>query len=354
MSRLRGRSLVAVAVAALAGSVSASSRSSAGEPLPLATSPASSATAEPTQLPTLPPPGSPAPPALPLLPAPSAPPAPPAGSASPQPLPLARPLPPGAPCGCDSDCTPCQDPKPRTPESLVIGLRLQLTQTRAPAGGAGDAVGASIAGRFESHNDERSFLASRGELGFGLGGGTGGVEGLFGGAVLVGARLPIARHHAPFLRVGLAGEYQGNNRYLWSRFDLPLGELGYQYVRVATLFEIGGRLSPVLTGRFRAESATRALSEAFSFGGFLTARGTRGRVDLLYTRVLPSHGSTGPVDSAQGLACWLPFSAFAVCLDGQLVTSTFGPSEGALRAGYAGALLGLGAAGMREAVGLHR
>ncbi|HRG99948.1 MAG TPA: hypothetical protein PLR99_27070, partial [Polyangiaceae bacterium] len=259
------------------------------------------------------------------------------------------PIPPPAPCACDTDCSPCQD-KPRTPGSFVVGVRAQSTQTDAPAlaGGAGDAFGVSFAGRFESHNDESGLLASRGELGFGLGGGTGGVEGLFGGAVLVGVRVPVARVHAPFLRVGLAGEYQGNARYLWSRFDLPLGETGYQYVRGETLIEVGARLSPVLTGRFRAESATRVLSSAFSFGGFATARTGGGRVDLLYTRVQASDGLGGPVGAFQGLACWLPFNVFAVCLDGQLVSSTLSAPSGPLGAAYVGGLLGLGTAGTRD------
>jgi len=227
---------------------------------------------------------------------------------------------------------------------------VQSTQTDAPAlaGGPGDAVGVSFAGRFESHNDESGLLASRGELGFGLGGGTGGVEGLFGGAVLVGVRLPIARRHAPFLRVGFAGEYQGNARYLWSRFDLPLGETGYQYVHGDSLIEAGARLSPVLTGRFRAESATRVLSSAFSFGGFVTARTGGGRVDLLYTRVQANDGLGGPVDVFQGLACWLPFNVFALCLDGQLVTSTLAAPTGPLGGAYVGGLLGLGTAGARD------
>lgn len=341
MRRPRGPTAAALALAALTAASLAPSRASADDPLPLATSPST----EPAPPPLPPPTG------LPPLPPPSAsgPVAPSAPAATPPNAPRVRPIPPPAPCACDTDCSPCQD-KPRTPGSFVVGVRLQSTQTDAPAlaGGAGDAFGVSFAGRFESHNDESGLLASRGELGFGLGGGTGGVEGLFGGAVLVGVRVPIARRHAPFLRVGLAGEYQGNARYLWSRFDLPLGEAGYQYVRGETLIEAGARLSPVLTGRLRAESATRVLSSAFSFGGFVTARTGGGRVDLLYTRVQTNDGLGRPVDAFQGLACWLPFNVFAVCLDGQLLSSTLSAPAGPLGAAYVGGLLGLGTAGTRD------
>jgi hypothetical protein len=54
------------------------------------------------------------------------------------------------------------------------------------------------------------------------------------------------------------------------------------------------------------------------------------------------------VGAFQGLACWLPFNVFAVCLDGQLVSSTLSAPSGPLGAAYVGGLLGLGTAGTRD------
>ncbi len=296
---------------------------------------------------------------LPALP-PPAPPvtvAPPAAPLAATPAPIVGPSGPAAkPCVCGSDCAPCEPaPAKGTPGSLFLGVRMQSTQTKAAGalGAAGESLGVSFAVRAESHNDDSTWLASREGLAFGIGGGSGDVEGGLGVAVLVGVRVPVARHHAPFLRAGLAGEYQGNARYLFSRLDLPLGELGYQFVRGDTLFEAGLRASPVLTGRFRAEDETRVLSSEFSFGGFVTARGTLGRVDLLYTRVSSTGTSVltrllpAPLHTLQGTACLLPLRVLALCLDGQLLEQpSGGPTTDRLRAVYVGGLIGLGVSGV--------
>jgi len=285
---------------------------------------------------------------LPQLPPPAPPPQSPIVPVSPAPVPAAKPIPPAPVAPCEA---PCEDgkKKPPSPGSAFVGVRVRSTQTKAPSG-TSDAVGVTFAGGVETHNDDTSHLASRAGLDFGIGGGTGDVEGVFGGALLLGARAPVAVHHAPFLRVGLAGEYQGNSRYLYSRFDLPLGELGYQFVREGTLFELGARVSPVLTGRLRSGADTRELTSAFSAGGFLTARGEAGRVDLLYTRVQASDGYGRAVDTFQGIGCLIPFGAFSLCLDGQILSTSHG--AGGLFVGEHfvatfGGLIGFGVAGLR-------
>jgi hypothetical protein len=284
---------------------------------------------------------------LPPLPPPDPPPQSPIVPLSPAPVPAAKPIPPPvAPCEA-----PCEDgkKKPPSPGSAYVGVRVRSAQTKATSGSS-DAIGVTFAGGVETHNDDTSHLASRAGLDFGIGGGTGDVEGVFGGALLLGARAPVAVHHAPFVRVGVAGEYQGNSKYLYSRFDLPLGELGYQFVREGTLFELGARVSPVLTGRLRSGADTRELTSAFSAGGFLTARGEAGRVDLLYTRVQASDGYGRGVDTFQGIGCLIPFGAFSLCLDGQILSTSYG--AGGLVSGEHfvatfGGLIGFGVAGLR-------
>ncbi len=258
---------------------------------------------------------------LPPLPPASAPP-----QAEPPPsLPRAAPTAqPPRQCPCERGCDKCEEPKVKTPGSGVVGVRGQGTQIAAPSGDSGS-FGASFSLRAEGHDGEEGvFRAGRVAFDLGLGGGTGDVEGLIGGALLLGIRLPLTRNHAPFLRLGFSGEYQGNSRYLYSRFDLPLGEIGYQFVDRGSLFEVGGRVSPVLTGRLRGGlGPSRVLSSSFSAGAFLTARNSAGRLDLLYTRIQAAADAPGrPVDTLQGLACFFPGRIFALCVDAQLFTTT--------------------------------
>ncbi len=292
--------------------------------------------------------------ALPPLPPPTA------GSSAPLPLatvpsqgnppPTARPIPPAPSCGCASGCATCEDKKRGpAPGSGVLGIRSQYTRAESPSAST-DAASVSFAGRAEGHNDDTGFVASRANLDFAIGGGSADVEGLFGGALMLGVRVPVAVHHAPFFRFGLSGETQGNDRYLYSRFDFPLGEAGYQYVSGGTLFEAGIRLSPLLTGRLRANTETRVLSSSFSYGAFVAARGEGGRLDFLYTRVDAKDGLGRGVDTVQALGCALPFGFLALCIDGQLVGTDLVDAQnrvGTLRTGYIGGLIGLGTAGLR-------
>lgn len=229
----------------------------------------------------------------------------------------------------------------------MVGVRGQGTQVAA--GRDSGSFGVTFSARLEGHDGEETpFRAGRGAFDLGLGGGTGDVEGLIGGALLFGVRLPVVGHHAPFLRLGLAGEYQGNARYLYSRFDLPLGELGYQYAERGRLFELGARVSPVLTGRLRGDFApARVLSSSFSAGAFVTLRGRGGRLDLLYTRVQATGDAPGkPVDTLQGLLCLFPVGLSALCADAQLLTTSVfaagNASTDPLRVFTLGFTLGLG------------
>jgi len=225
-------------------------------------------------------------------------------------------------------------------------VRVQYTSAKGSAASR-ESLGVAASGAVEVYNDESGILVSRTALAFALGSGSGGVEGLFGGALLVGARVRVSPNHGPFARLGLSGEYQGSSRYLYSRFDLPLVELGYQFVEGATLFEIGGRLSPVLTGRLRAGSEQHALNNAVSYGAFLAARGEVGRIEITYTRqtLLLDTPSSPVVSTFQGRGCLAPFSVFVACLEGQILAGTRGPFGDDPAIATVGGTLGFGAFG---------
>ncbi len=232
-----------------------------------------------------------------------------------------------------------------SPGSGIVGLRVAHVRSDSNSADA-NATSVTLGGRLEAHNDETDTATYRGRLDFALGGGTAGLDGAFGGALLVGLRLPVSPHHAPFARIGFAGELQANPRFLYSRFDLPLTEIGHQYVDDALLLEAGIRFSPVLTGRFRSNADMRDLSSRLSFGAFATAQLRPLRIDALYTRIAPREGGGRGLDAFQGLGCILPFGDFALCADGQLVrddgAALAGGSSGVLTSGYIGGLLGVG------------
>lgn len=275
-------------------------------------------------------------------PAPPAP-APPSAAPAPSPSSVVPPCPPSSSAKQPGGSPECSK-SPKSPGSGILGLRVTYVHSDSP-NASDDAVSAAFGGRLEAHNDESAMVAYRGRLDFALGGGSAGIDGLFGGALLVGLRLPVSAHHAPFARLGFAGEIQGNERYHYSRFDLPLVEVGHQYVNDDLLLELGIRFSPVLAGRFRSNSEVRLLSSSFSFGSFATAQLALARFDLLYTRIEASDRSMRAVDTFQGLACILPLKDIALCLDGQLVrTDVTGPSGSStpLTSGFVGGLLGVG------------
>jgi hypothetical protein len=247
-----------------------------------------------------------------------------------------------APC---SSCGPNDPLAMESPGSGIVGLR--VAYLRSDSGGSNeDATTVSFAGHLEAHNRETDMATYRGRLDFSLGGGSAGLDGAFGGALLVGLRLPVSAHHSPFARIGLGGEIQADPRFLFSRFDLPLSEIGHQYVNDALLLEAGFRFSPVLTGRFRSNADMRELSSRLSFGAFATAQLRPVRFDALYTRIAPRDDVGRGLDSFQGLGCVLPFGQLTLCVDGQFVrddgAAVAGGGSSVLTSGYIGGLLGVG------------
>ncbi|MEO8796542.1 MAG: hypothetical protein ABI551_01535 [Polyangiaceae bacterium] len=155
----------------------------------------------------------------------------------------------------------------------------------------------------------------------GLGGGTGGIEGSLGFFGAAGIRVPVAATHGPFIRVGLGGELLGNQQFYFSHIDLPFGEAGYQYLNGATVFELGMRAAPLLTGRYNTgDSARRELGTSFEWAGFLDAKSRFGKIDLSFLRIEARKTPPDtPVDVVRGSACAFPVSYLAICLDAMYV-----------------------------------
>jgi hypothetical protein len=106
-----------------------------------------------------------------------------------------------------------------------------------------------------------------------LGGGQAGFEGMLAGTVDVGYRLDVTEHQGPFGRAGFDGRMQGNDRLYFSALELPRLTLGWQFLANRTVFEIGVRSGPILTGRFNpGDTGYRSLTGAFEYGGFASAQ----------------------------------------------------------------------------------
>jgi hypothetical protein len=101
----------------------------------------------------------------------------------------------------------------------------------------------------------------------------------------------------------------------------------------------------VLTGRLLVDDAGRSLTSSFSAGAFATARGDGGLFSFVYTRVTSGGSGGPPVDTLQALGCILPFGAFAMCLDGQVLAADLG-GEGHPSSARSGRSSGFGGAGL--------
>jgi hypothetical protein len=157
----------------------------------------------------------------------------------------------------------------------------------------------------------------------GLGGGTGGVEGGLGMGLAGGFRANFGEEHGPFARVGAMGELWGNDRFYFSRLELPMAELGYQYLALdeSVLLELGGRAAPILGGRYDVgDNARRETSGSFEWGAYLALHTHYGRLDLAYNRIeLPTKQLDTPIDTLHGVACATIAKHVGLCLDGHFM-----------------------------------
>jgi len=202
----------------------------------------------------------------------------------------------------------------------VSGLRVSRTVVRG-SDSNGRETGLMFAFQTEKYKTW-SILTTRASSFGMLGGGTGGLEGGFGGSLSAGVRLPVAATHGPFARVGVAGSLQGNDAFYYSYLELPELQAGYQFQdgqstdeRKVTV-EVGARTGPILTGRFTTGQNTRNMLSGFEWGGYGAVHLPFGRIDLKYAR-LP--GNLTSVDMVSGIACGHLGKTFALCVDGMLL-----------------------------------
>ncbi len=249
---------------------------------------------------------------------------------------------PCATCGTQCDTYPWEG-------ATEFGLRVSLANVSGPKDVT--TLGVQFAGASTQHV-HRGVFTLRGATLFGLGGGTGGLEGALGGSLTGGIRAPVAENHGPFARVGIGGELMGNSQFYFSHIDLPLGEVGYQFARDRYVFEIGGRVSPTLTGRYNTgDIERRELGSSFAWAGYLSSLGRHGRFDASFTRFETRQGIPGtPVSVGRATACGYFAKMMAVCVDGMYIVGDEQPTPALLpplgasttaRSFYGGLTIGL-------------
>ena len=205
------------------------------------------------------------------------------------------------------------------------------------------------------------FLTGRVGIDMHVGGGDQGVEPRVGGAFTFGVIGHWAQTNGMFIRVGVGGNYEGNDRYFFSHFDLPLAEGGWQLHTDHFAAEVGFRGGATLTGRLGiAPTNNREFGVDGRWGGYaLLAAATNdtplpgGWLDAEFMRL----EADSPIHVASLRLCG-GFGAFA-CLDGRLLHAdlprgpadlTPGPHEDVVTL-YAGITIGVGAA--MAANGIH-
>lgn len=223
---------------------------------------------------------------------------------------------------CSASSCGCDDRKPWE-ETTVIGIRGSYLSVRGPE--RAHTLGLAFAGSSEQYKTD-GLLALRGSSAFQLGGGSGGFEGQLAGAFAVGARGPVGATHGPVGRIGLGGELLGNDKFYYSHLELPIVEVGYQVLEGRNVVEIGGRIAPVLTGRYNTgDSQRRELGTSFEGGGYVALHSAFGRIDASYTRIEARKTDPGtPVDVLRGSACAY-VGVVALCGDAMYVRGDQAP-----------------------------
>src|SRR5262249_52918725 len=180
-----------------------------------------------------------------------------------------------------------------------------------------------------------------------LGGGGGGFEGALGGSLAGGIRLPVTPHGGFVLRAGMEGYLLGNDYLYASMLELPQGQFGYQFMNGRRLFEVGGKLGAVLTGRYRDPQAdlTRKLNSAVEWGSYASLHFTPVRLDAAFTRIEARRNEPNtPLDIVSGSVCGLA-RWVAVCIDGRFERGDLALADGtgkSFQSTYAGLTIGAG------------
>lgn len=216
---------------------------------------------------------------------------------------------------------PCKKPEEdKWEKSTVAGLRGSITYVDG-SDKKGTYGGLVLAFASEKYKTD-GLLSGRLSGGASIGGGTGGFEGGLGGSLAGGVRLPVGAEHGPVARLGAGGELLGNKNLYYSRIQLPMLELGYQYTHNRTVLEAGMRGSVVLTGRYYTGNDTkRDFGDAsLEWGAYLAAHTRYGRLDAQFYRI-EGRGTdpSGPVHVARGWLCGYVVDRIGVCADAMVL-----------------------------------
>jgi hypothetical protein len=186
-----------------------------------------------------------------------------------------------------------------------------------------------------------------------IGGGDTGLDGVYQSQIFGGLWLPVTTNVGPFLRVGAGGEYRGNNSYLYSHLDLPMGQAGVIAVANGFSIEAGAEGGITVGGRYNTgNDQRRVLDGAPMYGGF-------GQIHLLpvlfrgeYRTYSQSHDSPAPEEWKARACAAFPFfkeglaGPIEVCFDGSWLhgagTPPLATTSVDSRATYAGLSVGLG------------
>jgi hypothetical protein len=111
------------------------------------------------------------------------------------------------------------------------------------------------------HRDQAAIGATRG-----------GLEGTASLDLALGGRLSVLPDQGPFARVGVRMGLFGSPAIEESWFELPQGQLGYQFMSGPLQLELAARSGLVLAGRMEMSDVSRSYSTQPEVGGYATAR----------------------------------------------------------------------------------
>jgi hypothetical protein len=205
-------------------------------------------------------------------------------------------------------------------------------------------MGVSFSGHSERYAAYKSFSVREASFAF-LGGGSLGFEGGIGMDVAAGVRLLTDEHQGAVLRLGMRGYLLGNDKLYESLLEIPQLQLGYQFLRPKEVFEISGRIGPVLAGRFNTgDEAERKLGKSVEVGGHAAVH-----IDPIHFEVQHSHvlldGPLGDVDLFSSRLCGDAWP-LQLCVDarvgnGRAVVRGGGELDRPVTSYFAGMTLGL-------------
>ncbi len=224
-----------------------------------------------------------------------------------------------SPAGADGSATSEREAWARgrfetTAASGLTGGRVSITRLRgSDADDVGSGLGMALAGHSERYGAYGVFSVREASFAF-LGGGSLGFEGGLGADVAAGTRLPVASNHGPFFRLGLRGHLLGNDKIYTSLLEIPQLQIGYQSLREGHVFEIAGRVGPVLAGRYNTgDHAERKLGKSFEAGGHVAMHSHPWHLEIGHTHVI-ADGKLGDVDLLDARLCG-DASFLQLCVD---------------------------------------